>query len=288
MLIDKPVSTGDINFTFDEENIIGGINITLTNKTNMANKVKVNYFDPERDWNPNVRIVDVPAYRVAALDGVNNILEKEVELPMVSDYNRAAYIGRLYLNQSRYGTVVQFNGAPSALVCDVGDVVYVKHPTPNWGYDSTVVDEFGVGKKFKIVNLKLRDSGPVEITAVEYVDSVYTDLGNIPAQATARPLGTYFAEFFAPLQNPVGAPSNLIATNTPKDSTSAMTVSFTASTDPRVIDYVVEYTNNESNVSQQVITTNTTLTITGVDNATLYTVRVFGRTADGRQSAALE
>jgi hypothetical protein len=288
MLIDKPVSTGDINFTFDEENIIGGINITLTNKTNMANKVKVNYFDPERDWNPNVRIVDVPAYRVVALDGVNNILEKEVELPMVSDYNRAAYIGRLYLNQSRYGTVVQFNGAPSALVCDVGDVVYVKHPTPNWGYDSTVAGEFGVGKKFKIVNLKLRDSGPVEITAVEYVDSVYTDLGNIPAQAAARPLGTYFAEFFAPLQNPVGAPSNLVATNTPKDSTSAMTVSFTASTDPRVIDYVVEYVNNESGVSQQVITTNTTLTITGVDNATLYTVRVFGRTADGRQSAALE
>lgn len=293
LLIDKPVADADIGFEFTEENIIGGINIQLPSKVNMANKVKVNFFDRERDWQPNVTIIDIPAYRVASVDGVNNVLEKEIELQMVSSYNRASYIGRLYLNQSRAGTSVQFNAAPSALVCDVGDVVFVKHPTPNWGYDSTVGSEYGLGKRFKITGMKLKEDGNVEITAIEYDSTVYTDLGNIPTRLNRRNLTTYASGFFSPQSNPVSPPTSLTVTNnTSVGGTPAISVSFTASPDPRVVDYVIDVTNQTTTESQHKVITGAptgtiSATITGLNNKVTYRVEVYARTADGRLSEAL-
>ena len=287
MLIDRPVDDEDIGFEFTEENIIGGINIQLPSKVNMANKVKVNFFDRERDWQPNLTIVDIPEYRVASIDGVNNVLEKEVELQMIANYNRASYLGRLYLNSSRLGTTVQFTAAPSALVCDVGDVVFVKHPTPNWGYDNTVTSEYNLGKRFKISSMKLKEDGLVEIAATEYSSDVYSDLGDIPTRLTRRNLTTYASGFFTPQSNPVSPPTNLTVTNTSVSGVPAITVNFTASLDPRVSDYIIDLTDNTTSQAQHRVTAGTTTTITGLNNKTTYTVAVYARTADGRQSEAL-
>jgi hypothetical protein len=273
MLLDKPVTTPDIDFRFSEDNIIGGIAISLGSKTTRFNKVKVNYFDPAKDWTPNITILESSTY-LAEDDG--QVLEKEIELPMVSNYQRAQFIGRLFMNQSRYGITCQFTAASSALVCSVGDVVYITHPTPDWS-----------NKPFRITHMMLKEDGTVGIQATEYADAVYTP-ADIPAATVRRNYSALVGEFFAPQANPVGAPTGVTATNTPKDGTSAMTVSFTASTDPRVTDYVIEYTNNKTSQTQQTTTTSNTLTIAGLDNSTTYTVKVYGRTSDGRLSTAAE
>jgi len=273
MLLDKPVTTPEIDFRFSEDNIIGGIAISLGSKTTRFNKVKVNYFDPAKDWTPNITILESSTY-LAEDDG--QVLEREIELPLVSSYQRAQFIGRLFMNQSRYGITCQFTAASSALVCSVGDVVYITHPTPDWQ-----------DKPFRITHMMLKEDGTVGIQATEYDDAVYT-LVDIPAATVRRNYSALVGEFFAPQANPVGAPTNITAINTPKDGTSAMTVSFTASSDPRVTDYVIEYTNNKTSVTQQQTTTSTSLTITGLDNSTSYTVKVYGRTSDGRLSVGAE
>jgi hypothetical protein len=272
-LLDKPVSTPDIDFRFSEDNIIGGLAISLGSKTTRFNKVKVNYFDPQKDWTPNITILESSTY-LSEDDG--QVLETEIELPLVSSYQRAQFIGRLFMNQSRYGITCQFTAASSALVCSVGDVVYISHPTPDWS-----------DKPFRITHMQLKEDGTVGIQATEYADAVYTP-ADIPAATVRRNYSPLIGEFFAPQANPVGAPDNVSAINTPKDGTSAMTVSFTASTDPRVTDYVIEYTNNKTSVTQRTTTTSTSLTITGLDNSTSYTVKVYGRTSDGRLSIAAE
>jgi predicted phage tail protein len=273
MILDKPVDTADIDFRFNEENIIGGLAVSLGSKTTRFNKVKVNYFDPTKEWTPNIIILESSTYRTE--DGAQ-VLEKEIELPLVSNYQRAQFIAQLFMNQSRYGITVQFTAASSALVCSVGDVVYISHPTPDW-----------TDKPFRITHMVLKEDGTVGIQASEYDSDVYTPV-DIPANTVRRNYSALTTEFFTPQANPVGAPSSITATNTPKDGTNAMTVTFTGSTDPRVTDYVIEYTNNKTSVTQRTTTSSTSLTITGLDNSTSYTVKVYGRTSDGRLSQGAE
>ena len=271
LLIDKVVPVGEIDFEFTEDNIIGGISITLGSKTTRYNKIKINYFDPLKDWSPNISILEDATYRA---EDDNQVLEREIELPLVSDFNRAQFIARLFLNQSRFGTAVTFTGAPSALVCSVGDVVYVSHPTPGW-----------VRKPFRIISMSLKDSGEVDISAIEYADEMYS-ITTLDAQVTKRNYSNFNSTFFTPVASNVPAPTNLVVTNTPINGLPAMTVSFTAPTAADIIDYIIEYQEN-GNVQQQSTTSTTTL-ITGLKNQVTYTVRVYSRNSQGRISPALE
>jgi hypothetical protein len=271
LLIDKVVPVGEIDFEFTEDNIIGGISITLGSKTTRYNKIKINYFDPQKDWSPNISILEDATYRA---EDDNQVLEREIELPLVSDFNRAQFIARLFLNQSRFGTAVTFTGAPSALVCSVGDVVYVSHPTPGW-----------VRKPFRIISMSLKDSGEVDISAIEYADEMYS-ITTLPTQVTKRNYSNFSSSFFTPVASTVPAPTNLVVTNTPINGLPAMTVSFTAPSAADIIDYIIEYQEN-GNVQQQVTTSTTTL-ITGLKNQVTYTVRVYSRNSQGRISPALE
>jgi hypothetical protein len=271
LLIDKVVPVGEIDFEFTEDNIIGGISITLGSKTTRYNKIKINYFDPQKDWSPNISILEDATYRA---EDDNQVLEREIELPLVSDFNRAQFIARLFLNQSRFGTAVTFTGAPSALVCSVGDVVYVSHPTPGW-----------VRKPFRIISMSLKDSGEVDISAIEYADEMYS-ITTLPTQVTKRNYSNFSSSFFTPVASNVPAPTNLVVTNTPINGLPAMTVSFTAPSAADIIDYIIEYQEN-GNVQQQVTTSTTTL-ITGLKNQVTYTVRVYSRNSQGRISPALE
>lgn len=268
LLIDKVVPSNEIDFRFTEENIIGGINITLGSKTTRFNKVKINYFDPDKDWSPNISIIEDATYKA---EDDNQVLEKEIELPMVSNYTRAQYIGRIFMNQSRFGTTVQFTAAPSALVCSVGDVVYISHPTPAW-----------TDKPFRIVSMKLKDNGQVEISGTEYDDAMYT-VSTLTAAVTKRNYGNYSSSFFTPVGTDVTPPKSLSVTNTPINGLPAMTVSFTASTAPDVVDYIIEYI--DSGITQQKITTATTSIITGLKDQTTYTVKVYARNSSGRISS---
>ena len=267
--IDDAVATEDINFVFDESNIIGGIDITLSGKTDRFNQVKINYFDSSKEWIPNIVIVKDDDY--LAYDG-NTELVKELELPMVTDYNRVQYLARLFLNGSRYGTSVTFDAAPSALVCSVGEVVYLTHPTPDW-----------TNKPFRINAMRIKADGTLTITATEYIAEVYTSLGTIPAQTAVTNYSKYATPFFSPLKTTVAQPTNLTATNTPQGSTTAVTVSFTAPTASQNIrHYIIAYT--DGGTTQEYTTTATTATITGLKNQTSYTIQVYAENFDGVRS----
>ena len=175
------------------------------------------------------------------------------------------------MNQSRFGTTVQFTAAPSALVCSVGDVVYISHPTPAW-----------TDKPFRIVSMKLKDNGQVEISGTEYDDAMYT-VSTLTAAVTKRNYGNYSSSFFTPVGTDVTPPKSLSVTNTPINGLPAMTVSFTASTAPDVVDYIIEYI--DGGITQQKITTATTSIITGLKDQTTYTVKVYARNSSGRISS---
>jgi hypothetical protein len=163
LIIDKPETA---TFTFDEDNITGSWSIGLGNKQNTFNRIRVNFFNPDRSWQPDVTAVESTALR-ANDNGL--LLEREIELPFTTSEARAKAIATMNLNQSRQQVTCEFTATIEGLRCEVGDVVNITHETPGWS-----------AKKFRIVEMALQSTDEVRIKAIEYDATVY-DFGTIPA-----------------------------------------------------------------------------------------------------------
>jgi len=148
------------DFEFTEENITGSWDIQLGTKTNRFNQTKITYFEPENNYQGNIFLVKDATY--LATDN-NQTYERELVLPLTCDYGRAAYIGRIVMNQSRFQTTISFNAVQTAMVVEVGDIVKVTHPVPGWN-----------NKLFRVMNMTLQPMGDVRIVAIEYDPTVYT------------------------------------------------------------------------------------------------------------------
>ena len=161
LVIDKPETA---SFTFDEDNIIGSWNISLGSKTNTYNRIRAEFFNPDRSWQGDIAVVESSALRT--LDN-GLLLEREIQLPFTSNIYTAKQIATMALNQSRQQIMVSFVSTIEATRCEVGDVVYVTHTTPGWS-----------AKKFRVMSMSIKNDGNVALTLLEYADSVY-DFGTI-------------------------------------------------------------------------------------------------------------
>ena len=152
-------------FTFSEDNIIGEWTISLGSKKNRFNSMTVNYYDSSNGWQPNSIKVENATYLSADSSVLN---EGGIDLPFVRTKADAQRLGKFYLDQSRYTTVVNFKASHEALQLDVNDIVYVDHAVPGWT-DSNK-------KKFRVSALVLNSDSTVEVTLMEYApDSVYIE-----------------------------------------------------------------------------------------------------------------
>ena len=157
-------------FTFSEDNIVGSWSISLGNKNSQYNRIRANFFNPDRNWQPDLAIVDSSALRTQD-NGL--LLEKTIDLPFTSDIDRAKMITTINLNQSRQGIICEFTSTIEGLRCEAGDVVYIKHATPGWDTLNS-----NSGKLFRVMKISLQSSDEVRITATEYDLTVF-DFGTI-------------------------------------------------------------------------------------------------------------
>jgi len=189
LVLDKATTAS--TFGFDEDNIIGEWQIRPAGKRDKVNRIRCRFFNPDRQWQPDIAVVDSPTYRT---EDNGLLLERELDLPFTADLYRAQQIAQIDLKQSRIGMTCTFRAAPEGMRCEVGDVVPITHSTPGWD-----------GKLFRIVNLNLLPDGEVRVTAREYDATVY-DLDslslvnaapstNLPDPFTcAAPTGLTFAQ----------------------------------------------------------------------------------------------
>ena len=161
LVIDKPETAA---FTFDEDNIVGSWQISLGSKTNTYNRIRAEFFNPDRSWQGDIAVVESSTLRTA---DNNLLLEREIQLPFTSNIYTAKQIATMALNQSRQQIMTTFTATIEGTRCEVGDVVYVTHSTPGW-----------TNKKFRVMAMSLKNDGHVTISLLEYADSVY-DFGTI-------------------------------------------------------------------------------------------------------------
>ena len=154
--IDKPeVAT----FDFNETNLTGAWNIQLDGLGQRFNRVTARFINAAKDWQPDLVIADSPEYRVADRD---EVLEGEIDLPLVTNRGQALDIARLVLRQSRYSLIVEVTATITGMRAEVGDVVTVTHSVPGW-----------VAKKFRIQSIRIKNNDEVDLTLLEYADAVY-------------------------------------------------------------------------------------------------------------------
>lgn len=235
-------------FTFSEDNIVGTWNIGLGDKRVQYNRINGNFFNPLRQWQPDIAVVDSPTLRTQD-NGL--LLEKSIELPFTSDIDRAKMIATINLNQSRQQITVEFNATIEALRCEVGDVVYVKHPTPSW---DTLNNNYG--KKFRVIKIRIQNTDEVRVSLLEYDANAY-DFGTIAVTDTSPNANL-------PDLTTTVAPTNLTAVESLYDTIGSAGVkvrvdlNWTASEDIFVKEYNVEWKLSTASAYNFLTTTRST------------------------------
>tara|TARA_R110000803_G_scaffold189457_1_gene251940 strand:+ start:1573 stop:4323 length:2751 start_codon:yes stop_codon:yes gene_type:complete len=231
IVIDKPETAG---FTFSEDNIIGQWKVSLGSKNNQFNRIRANFINKNKDWQPDIAVVESASLRTLD-NGI--LLEKSISLPYTTDIDRAKMITTININQSRQKISCEFTSTIEGLKAEVGDVVYIKHSTVGWQYLNA-----SAGKKFRIIKMSLQNNDEVRVQAVEYADASYN-------------FGTIYVSDSAPNTNlpdvtttkiPVGlsVTEELYVTNTGQGVQVRANLTWTAPTDAFAQYYEVEYAQN--------------------------------------------
>jgi len=272
LVIDKAETAA---FTFSEDNIVGAWNISLGNKNNQFNRIRANFFNPDRNWQPDLAIIDSTTLRT---NDNGLLLEKTIDLPFTSDIDRAKMITTINLNQSRQQIMCEFTSTIEGLRTEVGDVVYIKHATTGWDTLNS-----NSGKLFRVMRITLQNDDEVRILAMEY-------------DATAYDFGTISATDAAPNTNlpdalTVIAPTALSTTESLYDTIGSAGVKvrvqldWTASADIFVREYDVEF-KKSADATWKVLTTTRAVTARLDDvDPTLYDFRVRAVNSMGVSSA---
>jgi len=164
----KPVKEESFTsaFDFNKDNMIGRVTTSLGSKKTRFNRLKVNFFNPDLDWQPDSIIVENATY-LTEDGGVIN--EKAVDLPMTgstTDANDlATRIGTYYLDLSRHQTIMSFKASHEALKLNVGDPVTVTHETYNF-----------TAEKFRVNSITLFPDATVDVILEQYApDATYLE-----------------------------------------------------------------------------------------------------------------
>jgi hypothetical protein len=165
-------TTGTSVATFDESNIIGGIQLSTLDVNEMYNAASVEYNHKDiRDGTDTMNLI-LDAEDQHTPNEIKNTLNLKYDL--VNNPIQAAYLAKLQIQQSRFDKIIQFRTDYSHQGLRAGNVIQIVN---DWlGYPLTG-NPTTLGY-FRISSIKEIDDAEngflLEITAFEYSDTVYT------------------------------------------------------------------------------------------------------------------
>jgi hypothetical protein len=167
ILNNRAATAGELSaaFEFNDDNILGEVGITATNLEDLYNQLEVEFASRKiRDQNDYFKGAIDPS-EMNDLEPPNTL---SMRLEMSNNALHAARIGLIELKQSRVDKIITFRADYSAIQCEAGDVVKVTNSV--YGFTD---------KLFRISKLREIEgeegSITVEVTALEYDSTIYTD-----------------------------------------------------------------------------------------------------------------
>lgn len=262
-------------FTINEDHIIGGVSLQGPNKKNKINRAVITYVDPNSDYQANQ--VAYPTEGSAddtaflAEDGIR--LEKRYTFNMITSREQALQMAEVMVKKTRTNQVISLSTTTDVANVSVGDLVRIQN-------SNISLDDI-----FRLQSVELNSKGQVDLTATQHNANDYAI--NAKTAAPAEPVLN--------LPNPfqVAAPTSLVASSDTSFSLEGsdgteirrIRVSWTASTDPFVVDYIVQYKRSSEGSFTTVFETPDTLAfIHPVVVGEKYDIRIFARNELGRNS----
>jgi hypothetical protein len=159
-------TTGISKYSFNDNNIIGGITVSGTGIDQLYNSVEVQYpltdISGARD-NQNLQIDTANWYP-------NELPKKmSIQLDLINNPVQAQFIGQVELKQNRLDKIITFTTDYSGLTLRAGNLIDVTNA--NYGYTN---------KMFRIISMVETDDDTgikIQITALEYDATVYDTTG---------------------------------------------------------------------------------------------------------------
>ena len=278
-------STPSTVMTVTNDHIVGGMQLEGESKTNKVNRVIVTYVDPDSDYQPNQAVYPVEGSSTdnTYMTEDNQIrLEKTVTLPTVANREQALQFAEVFVKRSRTGKTISFNTTIATSNLTVGDLI-------------TVVNEhISLNGIFRISDIRIDVDGSVSIGAVEHQPATYAII--------AKPDDITRPSINLPDPNQVIAPTSLIlasgsAQNLQGSETTGyfvdtsvsvirrLKVSWTATTDVFVDDYIVQFKKtSDSDYATAVVTADVSTFIFPVGLGESYDARVCARNELNRRS----
>jgi len=149
---------------YNDDNMVGKMDISSTELFNMFNSVKVEFADDNRKDAMNTVLIETPAGERNANEPDNQL---NYSIDLINDKIRAERLANVDLQQSRLATVIQYTADYSGMQTDIGDIVKVDNDL--YGFDN---------KLFKIMRTREVETPEgmigVEMTGLEYDDNIYT------------------------------------------------------------------------------------------------------------------
>jgi hypothetical protein len=158
---DTDISSTTINIAYDvtSDNIIGGISLDGERKSAKYNQVIVNYIDPDLGFT-NQQIV----YNVSGDQTIDNDepLTGEFTFHTVTNPAIARDLAQMIYDKSRVQRTISFTGTQELLDVEIGDVIRITDTVLDLSLDT-----------YRVVGLKLRNDGNVNVEAVEHDATLY-------------------------------------------------------------------------------------------------------------------
>jgi hypothetical protein len=153
--------------SFNDSNIIGGINISGTGVNELYNSVTIEY--PHKDLRDQTDYIDL---EIPSADRFPYELDNRlnIKLDCINNPVTAQYLASVELKQSRVDKVIQFRTDYSKIGLKAGDIIDITSSV--YGYTA---------KKFRITKVEEEDTEglAISITGLEYDENVYSTDGLI-------------------------------------------------------------------------------------------------------------
>ena len=163
-------------YVFNDDNVIGAIDVTSTQLYAQYNKIEAEYPDGTERDQTNTVFVTTPSGDLNPNEPENKLTTRYA---IVNDAPRVTNLAQIDLRQSRKDLVVQLEADYEAIQTDVGDIVKLTNTT--YGFTNKLFRAMRVTEKES-------DAGmlSVKLVLLEYDDSVYThvtatDTADLPA-----------------------------------------------------------------------------------------------------------
>jgi hypothetical protein len=145
--------------SFDQDDIIGAINVQDSGIKGSFNSVSVEIDDPQNKFEDR----SVTFFNSDYLKEDRNIPRKgDIGNPYITNYFNARFNAKQYLEESRYSLDINFTLGPEAALLIPGELIKLTYPRFGWS-----------NKYFRISNLTLKKDCLVSVSAEEHNDAAY-------------------------------------------------------------------------------------------------------------------